>query len=49
MVIVIFYMEDKVKKYQYFEGTFLLDDISMNIVLNISFLILNNAKIYITD
>lgn len=46
MVIVVFSIYDKAKKICLFEKTFLLDDISMDIILKKLFFILSNANIY---
>ena len=45
MVIAGFLIQDKMGKIRFFEETFLLADTSMEVVLGISFLALNNADI----
>lgn len=47
MVIVEFSIQNKLVKFDFFEETFLLADNSMNVVLKMPFLALNNAKIQI--
>lgn len=43
MVIASFLVDDKNRKSHFFEKTFLLADINMNIVFGISFLTLSNV------
>ena len=45
MVLASFQVEDKLKKAQFFQKTFLLADLSVEVVLGIPFLILSNANI----
>lgn len=45
MIRASFLIDDKIKKYRFFEKTFLLADISMNVAFGILFLTLNDAKI----
>lgn len=45
IVIASFLMEDKEVKSRFFEETFLMTDISIDIALGMPFLILNNLKI----
>lgn len=45
MVIASFSMDEKNGKFTFFEKTFLLADIGMNIVFKMVFLILNNVKV----
>lgn len=45
MVIAFFSMEDKKRRFYFFEETFLLVDISLDIALGISFFTLSNVKI----
>ena len=49
MVIALFSMEDKEKKSHFFEETFLLANISMNIALEMFFFTLSNVKINFID
>lgn len=49
IIIICFLIDNKNKKSRLFKKTFLLADISMNITLEISFLILNNIKINFTN
>ena len=45
MVIALFFMENKEERSYFFEETFLLADINIDIILGISFLTLSNVKI----
>lgn len=45
MVIALFQIDEKDKKSRFFEETFILADISINITFGIFFLTLNNVKI----
>lgn len=45
MVIARFSIQDKLGKIRFFEGTFLLADTSIEMVLGILFLALSNANI----
>lgn len=45
MVITSFLLDDKDKKFRFFEEIFLLANISIDIVFGIFFLILNNVQI----
>lgn len=45
MVLASFQIEDKLRKAQFFQKTFLLADMSMKVVLNILFLTLSNEKV----
>ena len=45
MIMVYFLIEDKNEKSQFFEEIFLLTNFSIDIILYIFFLILNNIKI----
>ena len=49
IVIPSFFMEDKEEKYRFFEKTFLLVNISIDIAFKILFLILSNIKIDFND
>ena len=49
MFIAIFLMEDKDKKFQFFEKIFLLANFSMNIILEIVFYILSNIIVNFLD
>ena len=49
IVIAFFLVEDKEGKLRFFEKTFLLANISMNIALEMLFLILSNIEIDFTD
>ena len=45
MIITFFFIKDKERRSCFFEETFLLDDIKIDVALEISFLLLNNVKI----
>ena len=45
MVLVDFQVEDKFRKAQFFQKTFLLADISAEVVLDILFLTLSNTNV----
>lgn len=45
IVLASFQIKDKLRKIQFFRKTFLLTDISVEIILNIFFLIFNNTNI----
>lgn len=45
MVIVSFQMDDKDKKSRFFEKTFLVADINMDVAFRMSFFTLNNIKV----
>lgn len=45
MILANFQIEDKLKKVQFFQESFLLADISMKVVLKMPFFILINANI----
>ena len=45
MVLASFQVEDKLEKARFFQETFLLTDISAEVVLGMSFLILSNADV----
>ena len=45
MVLADFQVEDKLGRARFFQETFLLADISMEVVLGMPFLTLNNANI----
>lgn len=47
-IIASLMIDDKDRKSYFFEKTFLLADINMNIALEISFLTLSNVEIYFT-
>lgn len=49
IVITSFLINDKAKRSQYFEKTLLLANISIDVVLGILFLTLNNTKINFID
>ena len=49
MVLASFQVEDKLNRTQYFQETFLLADISVEVVLQMPFLTLNNADIQFTE
>ena len=49
MVIVLFCMENKKRRFRFFEGMFLVADISIDSTLNILFLTLNNIEIDFVD
>lgn len=49
IVINTFLVEDKNRRSQFFEKTFLLADLSINIVLKIFFLTLSNVKVNFVD
>lgn len=48
IVIAAFSVNNKAEKVRFFEETFLLADISMDMALEMSFLTLSNANIYFT-
>ena len=49
MVIAAFQVVDKLGRSQFFQETFLLADISMEVVLSMPFLILNKADIQFAE
>ena len=49
MVLASFQMEDKLRKARFFQETFLLADISREVVLSMLFLILNNTDIQFAE
>ena len=49
IVLASFQVEDKLGKIRFFQETFLLADINMEVVLGILFLILSNADIQFTE
>lgn len=49
MVIANFLMNDKDIKVKFFETTFLLANVNLNVILKISFFILTNANIKFLD
>lgn len=49
MVLASFQIENRLKKAQFFEKTFLLADFNLKIVLKISYLIFSNTNILFLD
>ena len=49
MVLISFQVKDKLGKARFFQKTFLLDNVSMEVVLRISFLTLSNANIQFAE
>lgn len=49
MVIAGFSVYDKARKFHFFEETFLLADISMDVALGMSFLTLSDVDVFFTD
>lgn len=49
IVIAAFSVDNRAKKICFFEKTFLLDNISMNVALGMFFFILSNADVYFTN
>lgn len=49
MVIAFFLVNDKDRRFQFFEKNFLLPDMSMHVALVMSFLILGNVQINFSD
>ena len=49
IVITCFLVEDKEKSFRFFEKIFLFADISMDIILDMSFLTLSNVKIHFVN